>query len=101
MELKDICRQMDSFVNEKGWYREHSEKPQTAKNLAISLVLEASELLECFQWEDTADQAAVAEELADVILYAAQIANVMRINLENAVAEKIVSNRKRKWVSTE
>jgi dCTP diphosphatase len=88
---------MDSFVEERGWYRESSKRPQSAKNLAISLMVEAAELLECFQWGDYAEQALVADELADVILYAAQLANVAGIDLERAVANKLDVNRLREW----
>ncbi len=100
MDLNEIRIQMDLFVGDNGWYQVHSEKPQSAKNLSISLVLEAAELLERFQWNDEADKNAVAEELADVILYVAQIANVMDIDLDQAVRHKLALNRERTWVTT-
>lgn len=97
MELKEIGRHADSLVRQKGWYEEQSTKPQYPKNLAISIVLESSELLECFQWNDSADRDKVAEELADIILYASQVANVMGIDLDAAIAEKIKYNQRREW----
>jgi NTP pyrophosphatase (non-canonical NTP hydrolase) len=95
MDLKALQTEMDGFVRGRGWYSEDTEKPQTPKNLAASLVLEAAELLECFQWTDHCERDAVASELADIILYAAQLANVMSIDLADAVAEKIRVNRSR------
>ena len=100
MDLNEIQSRMDRFVTDQGWYQSDSAKPQTAKNLTISLILEAAELLECFQWNDQANQQAVAAELADVILYAAQIANIMNINLEDAVAQKLALNKTRRWTTS-
>lgn len=97
MNLNEIKSEMDHFVTNNGWHQPNSTKPQSTKNLAISLLLEASELLECFQWNDLADTTAVADELADVILYAAQLANVMDIDLDEAVVRKLASNQGRTW----
>ncbi len=97
MDLKELTRRMDAFVEEKGWYADDSPRPQTARNLAVSLVLEASEVLECFQWSEDADSEAVAGELADVILYVLQIARVLGIDPETAVLEKLEVNRRRTW----
>ena len=81
----------------RGWYEAGSPKPQTAKNLAASVAIEAAELVECFQWQETADPSAVADELADVVLFAAQLANVASIDLAQAVADKLARNRGRSW----
>jgi NTP pyrophosphatase (non-canonical NTP hydrolase) len=99
MQITDIQSQMDEFVRSNGWYKTDSQKPQTAKNLSISLALEASELLECFQWTDRGDTPSVEDELADVVLYAAQIANVMAIDLDAVIERKLASNRERKWMT--
>jgi NTP pyrophosphatase (non-canonical NTP hydrolase) len=88
---------MDEFVRRRGWYAPDSPKPQTPRNLSVSLAIEAAELLECFQWREEADPARVADELADVILYAVQIANVMDIAIDRAVAEKLRINGERTW----
>lgn len=100
MDLREIAARMEAFVREKGWYAEGSAKPQTPRNLATSVVIEAAELLECFQWQDPPDTVCVANELADVILYATQIANVMKIDLEGAVADKLQLNQRRVWPKT-
>jgi NTP pyrophosphatase (non-canonical NTP hydrolase) len=89
---------MYTFVESKGWYRPDSPKPQTPKNLAISLVLEASEVLEHFQWgEDSTDKAELASELADVMLYLLQLASVSEIDLGQAVLDKLNTNYGRSW----
>jgi NTP pyrophosphatase (non-canonical NTP hydrolase) len=86
---------MDEFVDTRGWYGPESEKPQTPKNLAASISLEANEVLECFQWTDAADPDQVGAELADVILYAAQLANVLGIDLDGALKDKLERNHDR------
>ena len=50
MDLDTLTQAMFDFVESKGWLDEDSPKQQTQRNLAISLVLEASEVLEHFQW---------------------------------------------------
>lgn len=49
MDLRTLEQAMEQFVAAKGWYRPDSPRPQTPRNLAISLVLEAAEVLELFQ----------------------------------------------------
>lgn len=98
MDLITLEEAMHAFVESKGWYREDSPKPQTPKNLAISLVLEASEVLEHFQWDDTStDSSELASELADVMLYLLQLASISEIDLGQAVLDKLKHNYKRKW----
>ncbi|MCC6613860.1 MAG: nucleotide pyrophosphohydrolase [Anaerolineae bacterium] len=96
-DLKNLEAAMHAFVESKGWYRDDSAHPQTSKNLAISLVLEASEVLQHYQWGDTADPAALAGELADVLLYLLQIASLNDIDLGRAVMDKLDLNRDRHW----
>lgn len=98
MELKELEARMHAFVASKGWYEADSPKRQTAKNLAISLVLEASEVLEHFQWrEELDDRDALAGELADVALYLLQLASVTDVDLELAILEKLDENSRREW----
>ena len=52
MDIKELTQAMNRFVSAKGWYSPGSPRPQTPRNLAISLNLEASEVLEHFQWQD-------------------------------------------------
>ncbi len=96
--LRELTEAMHRFVQEKGWYDADSPRPQTPRNLAISLSLEANEVLEHFQWNDTpADTEAFAAELADVMLYLMQIASVTNVDLGQAVVDKLAINHKRSW----
>jgi NTP pyrophosphatase (non-canonical NTP hydrolase) len=98
MELKELEARMHAFVAGKGWYRPDSPKEQTQRNLAISLLLEASEVLEHFQWRDEArDSQELAGELADVALYLLQLASISGIDLEQAILDKLAENRGREW----
>ncbi|MCO5188024.1 MAG: nucleotide pyrophosphohydrolase [Anaerolineae bacterium] len=101
MDIQDLTRQMHAFVRSKGWYEPNSPKPQTPKNIAISLAVESAEILEHFQWRDESnDDAELAGELADVALYLLQLASVTGIDLEQAILDKLEQNYAREW-STE
>ena len=98
MDLKTLEAAMHTFVESKGWYKPDSAHPQTPKNLAVSLVLEASEVLEHFQLGDsTTDKSELASELADVLLYLLQIASLHNIDLGQAVMDKLKINDGRQW----
>ena len=92
-ELKQVVQQ---FVDERNWRKFHN-----AKNLSMSLAIEAAELMEHFQWLTTDEVLAgeqqnfseIADELADVTCYALAIANVLKIDLTQAVCSKMVKNR--------
>jgi NTP pyrophosphatase (non-canonical NTP hydrolase) len=100
MELKDLTEKMHAFVRSKGWYEPESKRPQTPRNLAISLSLEANEVLEHFQWQgDLKDKDELASELADVALYLLQLASVSGIDLEQAIVKKLEINASRNWDS--
>lgn len=98
MEIKELTQCMHAFVTEKGWYDPASPRPQTPRNLAISLCLEASEVLEHFQWQENgSDPDELAGELADVTLYLLQLASIAHIDLEKAVLDKLDVNYQRQW----
>ncbi|MCP5100786.1 MAG: nucleotide pyrophosphohydrolase [Chloroflexi bacterium] len=98
MELKELETRMHAFVSSKGWYDPDSPKPQTPRNLAASLAIEAAEVLEHFQWrEDVHDPAELAGELADVALYLLQLASITGIDLEQAILDKLTINHQREW----
>lgn len=68
------------------------------RNIAISLNLEAGEVLEHFQWgEDPVNREDLAGELADVALYLLQLASVAHIDLEKAILDKLEYNYQRTW----
>ena len=98
MDIQELTEEMNRFVRSKGWYAEGSQRPQTPRNLAISLALEAAEILEHFQWSDEIkNQEELALELADVALYLLQLASVTKIDLEKAILDKIEINKTREW----
>jgi NTP pyrophosphatase (non-canonical NTP hydrolase) len=98
MTIEELTAAMLAFVESKGWLKPDSNHPQTPKNLAVSLVLEASEVLEHFQWTDESpDRGELASELADVLLYLMQMAHVHDIDLADAVMSKLDINHGREW----
>ena len=98
--LKDVRRLVDDFVTERDWHQFHSPK-----NLAMSLAIETSELMEHFQWismdesrtiKDQPEKLAeVASELADVFSYALAIANELEIDIADAIFKKMQKNRQK------
>ena len=85
--LRDALRR---FADERDWNQFHSPK-----NLAISVALEASELLEHFQWTDAAAPQAkqeIAHEMADVLLYLVRLADRLDVDLLEAAARKMELN---------
>lgn len=98
MDLRELTSRMNAFVTSKGWYNPDSIHPQTPRNLAISLNIEAAEILEHFQWRESArDKDELASELADVALYLLQLASVTEIDLEQAILKKLEVNARREW----
>ena len=98
MDIQQLTTEMNRFVTSKGWYEPGSPRPQTPKNLAVSLSIEAAEVLEHFQWKETVnDKHDLESELADVMLYLLQLASVCSIDLEKAVMDKLSVNYDREW----
>src|ERR687888_407784 len=98
MDIKHLTEEMNRFVRSKGWYDENSKRPQTPRNIAISLAVEAAEILEHFQWrEEAKDKEELASELADVALYLLELASVTEIDLEKAMLKKLEINKTREW----
>ncbi len=95
--VAELRAAVQRFVDERDWRQYHSPK-----NVAMSLVIEAAELMELFQWMDVAEsrraaadsqtRAAAAEELADILCYAFSMANVLGVDLASAVLEKLRKN---------
>ena len=98
MDIKQLTDEMNRFVRSKGWFDANSKRPQTPRNLSISLALEAAEILEHFQWHDEVkDKEELASELADVALYLLELASVTEIDLEQAMLKKLEVNKTREW----
>ncbi len=95
MNLQAWQARLGDFAAERGW-----EPYLNPKNLSMALTVEAAELLECFQWKTAeeaaalgdADREAVADEMADVLLYLLQMARVTGIDLEQAAERKLAKN---------
>jgi NTP pyrophosphatase (non-canonical NTP hydrolase) len=98
MDIPQLTQAMHEFVRSKGWYEPGSPRQQTPRNLAVSMSLEAGEVLEHFQWqEDSRDKEELASELADVALYLLQLASISGIDLEAAIIKKLDLNASRHW----
>ncbi|VBB46443.1 MazG nucleotide pyrophosphohydrolase [uncultured Desulfatiglans sp.] len=97
MDLQALLRAVISFRDERDWAQYHNPK-----DLAISLALEAAELLEIFQWKSPeqvqamkSDEQAcrrVKEELGDVLIYALNLANEFTFDPAEVVLEKLAIN---------
>lgn len=86
-DFEDARKALRSFVEERDWDKFHNPK-----DLAVSLNVEAGELLEAFQWREHADAERVREELADVVMYAMLLADKSGFDLPQAILDKIASN---------
>ncbi len=95
--IAELRQLVGKFVEERDWRQFHAPK-----NLAMSLAIEAAELMEHFQWIDGEESrrlgdrrealSQVADELADVLCYAFAMANELNIDVATAVRQKMVKN---------
>ena len=99
MNIKKIQKQLSTFADERDWNQFHNPK-----NLTMALSVEASELVEIFQWltpeqaeeiMDSSQSDHVKEEVADVMIYLLRLADKLDIDLESIVSDKIVQNGKK------
>jgi|SRR5574344_585147 NTP pyrophosphatase (non-canonical NTP hydrolase) len=99
MQDKDISAAtlaaVRQFVTERDWDQFHNPK-----DMAISLNLEAAELLELFQWsgadlEVKDKRPQMAEELADVFMYCIMLSQVLHLDPETIIREKLAQNIKK------
>ena len=100
MDIAALQIKLREFSNERNWEKYHSPK-----NLSMALSVEASELLEIFQWltlEESQDKNNISfrkkdvqDELADILTYLLMLADVLGINLEEAIQQKISENAKK------
>ena len=92
---EETANEIVRFRDERNWKQFH-----TPKDLALSLCLEAAELLEVFQWSGTdlyceEKKDRIKEELADVVHYCVLLADVCDIDLDSASREKLQRNREK------
>ncbi|PET65081.1 nucleotide pyrophosphohydrolase [Bacillus sp. AFS001701] len=90
--MKEIMKKIIEFRDERGWAEYHNEK-----DLAISISLEANELLENFQWKNSEEAVDgslqnIKEEMADVFIYLLQLADKLKIDLEEEAFKKMEKN---------
>lgn len=98
MTLSSLQHALAQFAAERDWEQFH-----TPKNLAMALASEGGELLEIFQWltpqqsaqvmQDEVRAVQVREEMADVLAYLLRLSDVLDVDLEQALVEKIEKNR--------
>lgn len=90
--LDELMSAVVEFRDRRNWKQFHN-----AKDLAISLSLEASELLENFQWKSSEEAIGdnlenIKDEIADVIIYSLLLADDLNLDIEEVVKEKIKKN---------
>ena len=94
-EIKMITEKIKKFRDERDWMQFHDPK-----NMAVSIMLEASELLEHFQWKTTEEvdkyarqnHAVIKDEIADIALYLFELADNLGISLIDAMDQKLKKN---------
>jgi NTP pyrophosphatase (non-canonical NTP hydrolase) len=95
--LEDLKRAVREFRDRRDWEQFH-----TPKNLSMAIAIEAAELMEEFLWlksdeargqtDAAGGVASIAEELADVLIYALSFANAVELDVTSAVVDKLAKN---------
>ena len=98
--IADLKEHVGGFIAERQW-----EKYHASKNLAMSIAIEAAELMEHFQWgengedrqllADPARKAAIGEELADILVYCISFALQADLDISEIVGAKMEKNQQR------
>ncbi len=98
--VAELRRTINDFVDRRDWHQFHSPK-----NLAMSIAIEAAELMEHFQWispeesraaaEQPERLGAIGEELADVLCYALALANELKLDLTTTILRKMAKNEQK------
>ena len=85
---KETIERIRKFTEDRDWDQFHSPS-----NLAKSIVIEAAELLECFQWSDEEyDLQHVKEELADVMVYCQNLLDKLGLDADEIINMKMTQN---------
>ena len=88
---KETINRIRKFTEDRDWDQFHSPA-----NLAKSIVIEAAELLECFQWSDEEyDLQHVKEELADVMVYSQNLLDKLGLDADEIINMKMTQNEKK------
>jgi dCTP diphosphatase len=98
--ISDLKTRVLAFVRERDWEQFH-----TPKNLSMALAAETGELMEHFLWataeqsraivNEPAKRAKIADELADVVIYAIEFANMTGLDIAAAIQAKMAANAKK------
>ncbi len=93
--MKELLKAVNRFRDERNWRRFHK-----AKDLSLSISLEAAELLEHFQWIDSEeaienDKEGIGEEIADVMIYSMMLADDLEFDLEEIILAKLEKNKEK------
>ena len=93
--MKELMNKINQFRDDRDWRKFHNEK-----DLAISISLEASELLELFQWkksEEVVEKSLqeIREELADVFIYSFMMADNLNLDVEDIIKSKLDLNEQK------
>lgn len=94
--IKKLTKEITAFTDKRGWHNNTTD----LRGMAISICLEAAELLEHFQWMDgqTNEERVehrredISDELADVAIYVFQLAEKLDLDLAEAIREKMKKN---------
>jgi dCTP diphosphatase len=94
-EIIELTNKIKQFRDERSWAQFHNHK-----DMALSLVLEATEVLEHFQWKSPKEvidygktsKDAISEELADVAIYLFELADNLGVDLSKAIENKLDKN---------
>lgn len=97
VDVSKLAAALQTFADERDWHQYHSPK-----NLAMALTGEVGELVELFQWlteeqsksvaQDERTARAVRDELADVLVYLVRLSDVLGVDLNQAVSDKLTAN---------
>ena len=85
--MKELENKIIEFVQKRNW-----DQLNYPDSLIKSIVIEASELLECIQWDNNYDINQVSEELADVMIYCFQLAHSLNLDIEEIIEQKLIKN---------
>ncbi|MTI46323.1 nucleotide pyrophosphohydrolase [Sporosalibacterium faouarense] len=97
--ISRVANEVNKFAVDRNWGEAHNPK-----NLAMSIAIEAGELMEIFQWKTLEESIHIMnsdeaehceEELADVLIYCITLANKLNLDIEEIILEKIKKNGKK------
>ncbi|MDV2583335.1 nucleotide pyrophosphohydrolase [Alkalibacillus haloalkaliphilus] len=100
-DINNLINSINHFRDERNWRQFHNPK-----DLAISISIEAAELLEDFQWKSSesaleSNKGNIQEEIADVLIYSLMLCSDLELDVEEIIEEKLKKNKKKYPSKTE